>query len=258
MLCGLCIRPLRGKLARDVPVGTFLNVAMILAGGVGGKLMRRPPSPSTQVRLKALLGLFTVLLGLHVAVSGLRGGFGRALACLGVAILALMVGRIVGRLLRLQHRLNAIGHAAGHRLESVNQGAIPRPDDGFKVAVILFCAAPLSVIGAVQDGLNSNPFPLLLKAVMDGLVALSLIRSFGWSTLLGAVPMAAWQVCWFTTAAWCRPWFETHGLVDLLNVVCGLLIFCVSLLLFAIRRVAVGDYLPSLLIAPLLGWWLLR
>jgi hypothetical protein len=239
-------------------MGTLLNVVLILAGGLGGKLLRRPLSRPSQERLKVLLGVATVFVGLKLTVTSFHGSAGGMLAQFGVVVLAMIAGRLAGRLLRLQRMLNALGHAAGRRLTSVNEGAVPRADDGFKVAAILFCAAPLSVLGAVQDGLNANPFPLLIKAVMDGLVVWSLMRSFGWSTLLGAVPMAACQLCLSTMAAWCRPWLEAQGLLDPLNAVCGLLIFCVALLLFAIRRVAVGDYLPSLLTAPLLGWWLLR
>jgi uncharacterized protein len=241
-----------------VPLGTLLNVSLILAGGLGGKLLRRPLSASFQQRLKVLLGVATVVVGLKLTLTSFHGSFGRMLAQLGVVIAAMIVGRLIGRLLCIQKMLNAIGHAAGRRLTSVNEGAAPRTDDGFKVATILFCAAPLSVLGAAQDGLNGNPIPLLLKAVMDGLVVFSMMRSFGWSTLLGVVPMAAWQLCLSTTAVWWRPLLEARGLLDPVNAVCGLLIFCVALLLFAIRRIAVGDYLPSLVMAPLLGWWLLR
>ena len=39
-----------------------------------------------------------------------------------------------------------------------------------------------------------------------------------------------------------------------MNATGGLLIFCVSLLIFEIRKVPVTDYLPSLIFAPLLTW----
>ncbi len=37
----------------------------------------------------------------------------------------------------------------------------------------------------------------------------------------------------------------------------GLLVFCVALVLLDLKRVAVADYLPSLICAPLLAIWML-
>jgi uncharacterized membrane protein YqgA involved in biofilm formation len=61
-----------------------------------------------------------------------------------------------------------------------------------------------------------------------------------------------------TAAQACEAFLRTHGsqsLFDPVNVVCGLLMFCVGMIIFAIRKVEVGDYLPALALAPLLTWW---
>jgi uncharacterized membrane protein YqgA involved in biofilm formation len=51
---------------------------------------------------------------------------------------------------------------------------------------------------------------------------------------------------------------EPHRLVDPVNATAGLLIFCVALIIFEVRKIEVTDYLPSLVFAPLLTWWWLR
>jgi uncharacterized membrane protein YqgA involved in biofilm formation len=52
------------------------------------------------------------------------------------------------------------------------------------------------------------------------------------------------------------PFLEAHGLIESVNATGGLLVFCVALLIFEIRKIEVTDYLPSLFFAPLLAYLL--
>jgi uncharacterized membrane protein YqgA involved in biofilm formation len=91
---------------------------------------------------------------------------------------------------------------------------------------------------------------------MDGLAAMAFAAMFGWGVILSAVPVLVFQgtitlVCAHSLA----PFLEARHLSDSVNATGGLLIFCVSLLIFEVRKVHVTDYLPSLVFAPLLTWW---
>jgi uncharacterized protein len=214
--------------------------------------MRRPLAPSSQQYLKVALGVYTVWIGLRLAFNSLHGSLGAVLKQLLVAILAMMLGRFLGRLLGLQRELNHLGRLASDRLNQAIHDANPPAADGFLTATVLFCAAPLAVLGPIPDGLLGDFQPLLLKSAMDGLVSMALVRTFGWTVMLAALPMAAFQVTLTRGAQWFEPTLRTYSLFDPVTLVCGLLIFCLSLIIFAIRKVAVGDYLPALVIAPLL------
>jgi uncharacterized protein len=235
-------------------LGTIFNAAGIVAGGVAGLLLRRPLPASTQQWLKVVLGVYTVWIGLRLAVTSLNGGFWPIFKQLLLAVLAMMLGRLVGRLLHLQKGLHRLGRMASDKLSKATPGTRPPPGDGFLAATVLFCAAPLAVLGPIPDGLRGDFQPLLLKTVMDGLVALALVPTFGWPVMLGVLPMGAVQVTITRAAQWLEPTLRTYDLFDPVNLVCGLLIFCLALIIFGIRKVAVGDYLPALLIAPLLSW----
>ena len=51
--------------------GTILNALGILIGGLLGLTMSRQFAPSTQVALRGLMGVFTVIVGLRLTWSGL-------------------------------------------------------------------------------------------------------------------------------------------------------------------------------------------
>jgi uncharacterized protein len=234
--------------------GTWLNLAGILAGGLAGLILRRPLRASTQQFLKMALGVYTVVIGLRLALTSLHGNLWQILKQLCVVVLALMAGRLLGRLFRLQTSLNRLGRQAGECLSRTGAGVAPGPGQGFRAATILFCAAPLAVLGPIPDGLSHDYQPLLLKAVMDALVTLALVPTFGWTVLLAVVPVAALQVTVTHAAQLWEPVLRTYSLFDPVYAVCGLLIFCLALIIFGIRKVAVADYLPALVLAPLVSW----
>jgi uncharacterized protein len=235
-------------------LGTILNVAAIGLGGLAGLMIRKQPSAATQSFFKVALGAATVYFGLRLTWMSINGSFGHALGQLGIVILSLSLGNLIGKLLRLQKASNRIGTLTRDRMARATPGNPERFLDGFIVCSLLFCAAPLGILGSIHNGLDRDYFfPLAIKAVMDGLAALSFAALFGWGVLLSAVPVLIFEgTITLLCANSLAPFLQAHALVDSVNATGGLLIFCVSLLIFEVRKVPVTDYLPSLVVAPIL------
>ena len=184
------------------------------------------------------------------------GSLGHIFKQLLVAILALTLGKLIGQLLHLQNLSNALGRSARERIAAARPGDPQRANAGFKVCATLFCAAPLGWLGSLQDGLSGYAYPLAIKAVIDGLATLGFVPVFGRGVLLSALPVLAFQgTLSLLSALVLRPILEPRGLVDPVNAVGGLLVFCVALVILGLKKIKLADYLPSLAVAPLLAWW---
>ncbi len=240
-------------------IGTYLNVAGIVAGGLAGLARPKPLTNATQFFAKTTLGALTVFFGLRLVWLSFSGTSLQILKQFGVVLLALSLGKLLGQLLRLQKTSNRLGQFARERLAGGPPGKGNGFVTGFQVCSALFCAAPIGILGAIHDGLSGYWVPLAIKAVMDGLAAMSFVSLFGWGVLFSAVPVLVLQgTIALACARFLLPALEAHGLTDSVNATGGILIFCVALVIFEVRKVQVTDYLPSLLIAPLLTWWWLR
>jgi uncharacterized protein len=235
-------------------IGTALNVVGILVGGVAGLVRRKPFSAAQESYLKVALGAFATFYGLRLAWMSLNGSFLQILKQLLVAVVALMLGRVTGRLLRLQKLSNSLGRGARGRLAAAKPDDPRRASEGFKTCAALYCAAPLAILGSVQDGLSGYFYPLAVKAVMDGLATMGFARLFGWGTMLAALPVLAFQGTLTLLCVQFQPVLEARNLLDSINLTGGLLVFCVALVILELKRVELADYLPSLLFAPLLAW----
>jgi len=239
-------------------IGTLLNAAGIILGGLVGWRRRGPASAASEAYFKVLVSAFTVFYGLRLTWLSLSGPIGHGLKQLLITILALALGKITGRLLRLQQFSNRLGQRARERILSAQNHRPLDQSEGFKTCAALFCAAPLGILGSVQDGLSGYAWTLGVKAVIEGLAAMGFIRLFGWGVLLSALPVVALQgsitlVC----AAWVGPFLEQHSayehsLIDSVNAVGGLLVFSAALVMLQLKRLELADYLPSLIVAPLL------
>jgi uncharacterized protein len=235
--------------------GTILNGAGILLGGILGLTIRKQLSMQRQLTIKLLLTVMVIFVGLHLTWKSLNGGFWSVLKQLGIVILSLMIGNLIGKLLQLQKGLNKLGQYAQKKLEPIEQGKPGRFGEGFIAATLLFCIGPMAILGSLQDGLDGNWLTLGVKALMDGLATMALVSTLGWGVILAAIPVVAYQGTITLCAGLLAPMLQRQALVDSVNATGGMLVFCLALIVLDVRKVAVADYLPSLLVAPLLTWW---
>lgn len=237
--------------------GAILNAVGIVVGGFFGLARRTPLSPPTQAFFKFALGVLTVFYGMRLTWLSVGGSFTHVLKQIAIAFLAVMLGKLTGQLLHFQKASNRLGQYARELIERTRPDDPQRFNNGLSACTILFCAAPLGLLGAVQDGLSDYYHPLAIKGVMDGLAMMGFVAMFGWGGMLAALPVFLLQGS-ITLA--CTYYIEPFlskpgvGLVDSVNAVGGLIVCTVGLVIFEIRKVELADYLPSLAIAPLLTW----
>jgi uncharacterized protein len=238
--------------------GAWINALGIVAGGAWGLAVAKPipePYPST---LKIILGVCAIWFGLKLTWVSLNGSFRQLIEELGIVILAMILGKLAGKLLRLQKMSNSIGRRATRTLAA--PASQSRFNDGFLLAAGLFCAGPLALLASVQEGLTGFSPVFLVKAAIDGLATYAFCQTFGWGVVLSAIPVLALESAFirltqlFVPVLQQRPW----PLLDAVNATDGLLIFCVAMIIMGLKKIEVADYFPSLALAPLLTWLLWR
>jgi uncharacterized protein len=234
--------------------GSILNAVGIVVGGILGLMLSRQFSASTQLALRGLMGVLTVVIGLYSVWMGLNGNAFQIFKQVLIMVMALMLGRFVGKLLRIQNTLNRLGASASQRFAAARPNDPNRISEGFTICALLFCAGPLGPIGAVQDGLLGYWPPLAIKMVMDGLAAMGFVCVFGWGVLLSAIPVLVYQGTITLAVRSLEPFLHAHNLLDSISVTGGMLVFCVALIVLELKTLQLADYLPSLVMAPLITW----
>jgi uncharacterized protein len=239
-------------------IGTVVNVATVLVGSVLGVLVGHRLPQRTRDVVTDSLGLVTLLIAASAATAVADPDLARAVGTSAPTLIvlgSLVVGGIVGSLLAVEQRLEGFGgwlqgrlsHRTGSRAGSDRQRFI----EGFVTSSLVFCVGPLTVLGALSDGLGNGADQLFLKAALDGFASVAFAASLGWGVAASALSLVVVQGTLTVLGALLGDVLPPAE-VAALTATGGLMLVGVALRLLRIRQVPVGDLLPGLLAAPAL------
>jgi uncharacterized membrane protein YqgA involved in biofilm formation len=218
--------------------GTLLNAATVLVGGVLGAMLGAKLPERLRRNVVRGLGLFTVVLGIRGALETQN---------VIILLLATLVGGLLGSGLSLNARLEALGDALQRRA----RGRGGRVSEAFVTSSLVFCVGPLTFLGAIQNGLRGDMQLLAIKSVLDGFAALAFAASLGWGVLLSVVTILLYQGG-LAAGASLFAGALTDPMLKEMSAAGGLLVLGVGMRLLELKDVEVADFLPAIVVAPLI------
>jgi hypothetical protein len=229
--------------------GTWINVFTILGGTSIGILGRNQLSNTIQQVITQGLGLFTLFLGMTMASSMLKVQAGRADGVI-LALLAIVLGGVLGEMLRLEMRLQRVGDWLKDRFRGGG-----RFTEGFVAASLLFGVGPMAIVGCLNNGLSGNNELLTVKAIMDGLASIAFSSIYGMGVGFSALPILIYQGGLSLAAGTLATTLSDPAndpQVLLVSGVGGLMVLGIGINLLEIQKIRVSSFLPALVIVLLL------
>jgi uncharacterized membrane protein YqgA involved in biofilm formation len=218
--------------------GTLLNAATVLIGGVVGTVVGDRLPERLRENVVRGVGLFVIAMGVKFAIDT-----SNLLFMLG----AILLGGIVGSLVGVDALLNRLGETLQRRFA---RGGTSTVAEAFVTAAIVFCVGPLTFLGSIQNGLAGDPTLLTVKSVLDGFTAIALAATLGWGVLLTVPLILIYQGGLAIGASMFAGVLSDLQLREM-SAVGGLLLVGVGLKLLSIRDVKVADFLPAIIVSPL-------
>jgi uncharacterized protein len=190
------------------------------------------------------LGLFVIALGVQLTFESQN-----ALITLGSALL----GGLLGEWLEIEARLQGLGAWLERRLaRSASSEGTARFIKGFVSASLVFCVGPMTILGSIQDGLTGNFQLLAIKSLLDGFAALAFSASLGVGVLFSVIIILLYQGGLTLLAAQAQSLLSTP-MINEMTAAGGLLMMAIGVgSLFELRPIRVANYLPALVIAPII------
>jgi uncharacterized membrane protein YqgA involved in biofilm formation len=232
-------------------VGTLVNIATVALGTLAGVVVGARIPERIRTTALQVVGLVTLVIGIDEALGTRNVVF---------PLVALILGAVIGELLRIEDRLEGVGERIRRRVEK--RGGDPEPADGaprhrfvegFVAASVLFCVGPLTVLGSIRDGLGGPDHAqlLLVKSALDGLVAVVFASTLGWGVGFSVLTIAVVQGS-LTLGAGAADSILTARMVTEMTAAGGVMILGIGLRLLDVRQVPVASLLPALVLAPVL------
>lgn len=232
-------------------LGTIINVACIIAGGLAGLLFGSRIKARMQETLMAVAGVAVVFLGLGGALEYMLtivdGKLSSGSSMLMIASLAL--GAVVGELLDIEGWVERFGEWLKRKSNSGGDGGFVT---SFVSASCTVCIGAMAVVGSIRDGIYGDYSILLAKGILDAIIICIMAASQGRGPVFSAIPVGIFQGVVTVVAVFAGS-FMTEPALDRLSFVGSILIFCVGLNILREKKIRVANLLPALVVAALWG-----
>ena len=228
-------------------LGVWANAIAIVVGGLLGCLLRGGIKEKYSQTINYGLALCVIIIGVSGALKT---------ADTLAMIVSVVVGSVLGELLRIERGIERLGDWAQSRFAGGNDTGFAA---GFVNASLLFCVGAMAVVGALEAGLQNKPDTLLAKAMLDGVFAVIFASSFGPGVMFSAGPLTLYQGSIALLAGVLQP-LLTDALINEMSAVGSLLIIAIGVnSLGCLKdRIRVGNMLPAILVPcvylPLVEW----
>lgn len=226
--------------------GTILNAITVAIGTLIGLLVGQRLTDKIQQSVITGLGLVTVYVGISNA-----GATGNVI----IPLLSIVIGVIIGELLDLEGWLERFAAWLQARFAGGADDATERARfiNGFITASLVFCIGPLTFVGSIQDGMGlAIGFQqLAIKSVLDMFAGMAFAASLGIGVMFSIITVLVLQGGLALMGS-VMGRFMTEPMVNEMTAVGGLMLVGLGLVLLDIKRPRMANFLPALVIAPLL------
>jgi len=246
--------------------GVVLNVITIVVGTAIGLVFGKAIPDRFRTIAFTAIGLSTTVIGASMSIGGLaemgrsRMGSYAPLVLVG----SLVIGSLLGEWIGIEYWLGRFGEwlqEISYRVPWFGPSPKVASDEpgekghtlveGFVTASLLFCVGAMTVLGSIKDGLGDHSV-LYLKSLLDGVAALFLASTLGIGVGLSVIPVIVVQGGIAMSAHAIQP-FTTPAVIASITAVGGALILCIGLDLLGIKRLPVGNMLPAIVLAAIVG-----
>lgn len=230
-----------------IGLGTIINTAGILLGGLAGMLFGKLFRQRHQQTLTRACGVSVLFIGIAGAleqmmqVEAANLVSGKAL----LLVICLALGGLLGEILNIEKGFESFGSWLKEKTGNAKDQNFV---NGFVTASLTVCIGAMAIVGAIQDGIEADPSTLITKAILDFVIILVMTCSMGKGCMFSAIPVFALQGTVTVLARLVKP-LMTEGALGNLSLVGSVLIFCVGVNLVFDKRIRVANLLPAILFA---------
>lgn len=215
-------------------LGTIVNSLAIIVGGLIGFLFKNIiPSKLSDSLLKAS-AMAVLAVGIKLCLQGEN---------LTLMIVSVILGTFIGELIDIESKLDNLGNT----IESKFKNKASNVTQGFVSCTLVYCVGSMAIVGSIQSGLTGNHEILFSKAVLDGIISITMAVSMGIGVVFSSISVFIYQGT-ITVLAQFLQSVLSDVVIREMTAIGGVLIMVISLNFLEIKRIKVGNMLPAVFI----------
>ena len=231
-----------------IGLGTIMNVAAIIGGGVMGLLFGKFLKEQWQTSVTRVAGVCTLFIGMSGTLAKVFTVSPEGVLTAGgtmMMIVSMVLGTLIGEIADIEGKFESVGLFLRNRTGNAGDS---RFINAFVTASLTVCIGAMAIVGAIQDGIYGDYSILATKGVLDFIIIAVMASAMGKGAVFSAVPVGLWQGTVTILARLLEP-LMTEAALDNISLVGNIMIFCVGINLLFPKTLRVANMLPGLVIA---------
>lgn len=227
-------------------LGTIINAAAIIIGGIMGLLFGKLINDRIRVGIVSAMGIAVLFLGMDGTLEKFIEDYGPSSTNKSIMlVVCLGLGTLIGEIIDFDRLIARFGDWLKKITKSTRDGSFT---DGFLTASVTFCVGAMAVVGAIEDGISGDYSILLIKSLIDCITVIIMAASLGKGCIFSAIPVFILQGGITLLARYIAPYLTDAALSNL-SLVGSALIFSVGLTLIWKDKLKVANMLPAIIFA---------
>jgi len=230
-----------------IGLGTIINVAAIIIGGVLGLFFGKLLKKEAQDTLTVTCGIATIFEGIGGAMEGMLTAEGSIIKSgKGLMIVVcLVLGAIVGEILNIEGGLERFGIFLREKTGNSKDASFV---NAFLVATFTVSIGAMAIVGSIQDGISRDYSILLTKSILDFIIIFVMAGAIGKGAVFSFIPVGILQGSVTLLSRLLIP-IMTDQALAYLSMIGSILIFCVGINLVFGKKIKVANLLPAIIFA---------
>lgn len=223
-------------------MGTLINVVAVIIGSLIGLMINQRLPKRIITIIFQVMGLFTLVLGISMALKTEH---------FIIIIGSLVSGAILGEWMGLEKRLTAWSDRLKNRFKLGNE----KFTDGMITAFLLYCMGAMTILGAIEEGVDGSYDILLMKSLMDGVSSIALASGLGIGVMFSVIPLLVYQGGLTLFSAYISEQF-TDVIINDLSATGGILLIGLGINILEIKHLRILNMIPALVIVVILSYFI--
>lgn len=227
-------------------LGAIVNTLTVLIGGLIGLMLKKGISERFSDIIMKGIALCVLFIGISGSLTGSN---------VIISIVCVVIGGLIGEAIGLEAGINKLGDKLQDKFaKGDGQSSISK---GFVTASLVFCVGAMTIVGALQSGIEGDHSTQFTKAILDGIGAIVFASSLGAGVLLSAGTVLVLQGGITLMAQWIAP-LLTDVIISQMTNIGSILIIGLSLNMLGLTKLKVMNYVPAIILPigliPLVDW----
>ena len=212
--------------------GVLINAVLVIIGTMIGLIFKGERLKNIGQRIFEAFALFVLVMGVSGAMD-----LSEPLIILG----SIIAGVAIGEIIDIDKQFTRLGNWLQNKFAKNDSGF----SRGFIEASLLFCVGSMTILGALQSGLEGEHTIYITKGILDMVSAITFAMGSGIGVAFSSISVIVYQGLLTLCASFLSP-VLSEEMIALSSTIGSLFLIAIATNMLGIARIKVANFLPAM------------